>query len=313
MKKAFLKCYYGYRNLWDEILFFWVLSYLQSNLDIKRVTVQVGDKAFMQERVTRNEVLVSALAEQELIKKIKFIQVWRYSIPKTSGMLKVFGGGEVFARKNGLWAGWNYVAKYRREIVRGNFVILGGLDSAKTRRQKLFYRLVLPRAQSVVLREATSYQIALSYWATAVLHEDFAVKVIQTALKLNAKYAINEKNKSQKKLKPYVLVNLHPSVATEQSFQKIENFVKGFPTHDVYYVRAGQEDKKFFNDIQSRIPHAKLYNWTEYDICQIVDFFEKAQAWIWARLHFLLLLKECGVKLHTIIYAEKVQKLIGSH
>jgi len=42
-----------------------------------------------------------------------------------SGMLKIFGGGEVFARKNGLWAGWNYVAKYRRDIVRGNFVILG--------------------------------------------------------------------------------------------------------------------------------------------------------------------------------------------
>ena len=111
-----------------------------------------------------------------------------------------------------------------------------------------------------------------------MLHEDFAVKVIKSALKLNAKYAINEKKQSQKILKPYVLVNLHPSVATEQSFQKIEKFVKTFPGHDVYYVRAGQEDKKFFKDIQSRIPEAKLYDWIEYDICQIVDFFEKAQA-----------------------------------
>lgn len=312
MKNTFLKCYYGYKNLWDEILFFWVLSYLKSNFDIKKITVQVGDKSFMHERIVRNKDLVYALDLQDITNNINFLQLWRYTLPKISGDLKIFGGGEVFARKNGFWAGWNYIAKYRRDILGWNFIILWWLDSAKTWWQKLFYRLVLPKAKSVIVREATSYQTALLYWAKAVLYEDFAVKVIKTALKLNERYALNQ-NKKFQKFTPYVLVNIHPSIATEQSFQKIEKFIHRYPDHDVFYVRAGKEDKKFFKDIQKRFPKTKLYNWTEYDICQIVDFFKKAQAWIWARLHFLLLLKECWVKLETIVYAEKVQKLIGNH
>jgi hypothetical protein len=55
-----------------------------------------------------------------------------------------------------------------------------------------------------------------------------------------------------------------------------------------------------------------VYDWTEYSLVQTLSLFQHAQAGIWCRLHFLLLLQEFHRDRYALVYAEKVKKLINS-
>jgi len=62
-------------------------------------------------------------------------------------------------------------------------VLLGGFEKATTRWQKILYKYLLPKAEAIVCRDEISFQTVSNYVDDKnkiTLHEDFAVKIIQT-------------------------------------------------------------------------------------------------------------------------------------
>lgn len=64
--KAFLKCYYGYKNWGDELLFFGVCWYIAQHFHCDKIYVEVEDKDFMEEWIAANKDLLVPCAKMEI-------------------------------------------------------------------------------------------------------------------------------------------------------------------------------------------------------------------------------------------------------
>ena len=254
----------------------------------------------MTDRIDNNKELIKAMDLEELIMHLIILEINNYDKSLVNKKTKYFGGWEVFSERRWIHGGWNYVIKYRKDVFAWRFVLLWGIESPKIRRQKVLYRVTMPRAIDVVTREETSFKTAWLYGARITLYQDFAIEVIDKVLPLV----------TRSELKPYILVNLHKTIINEENIAKVREFIRVNDGCDVYYVHAWEDDKQLSEIIQKIVPNVKIYDWTQHDIVQIVSFFKNAKAGIGARLHFLMLLKECWVPLEPIVYAEKVKKLI---
>lgn len=292
----FLKCYYGYRNLGDEMLLLGVIPYVFSTYKCKKITIQSADPAFLYQWLQKNNDILS-----DYIDKISVVH--KYASYKR-GVCYVFWWGEVFSERRGFYGGWNYLFRYFWSICTKNFMLFGGLQSPTIWRQKLLYAIILPRAKSIVMRDETSYEVALQYNKNAVFYKDFAVPVVEKLYQNSSSQAVNSSSHT------YIVLNLHPSIASESNQEKLVQFAKKHKSATPYYVPCATEDKKIYTTLQKKIPGLLLYDWTKYSAREIVSFFAQAKAWIGARLHFLLLLQHTNVPLAPLIYAQKIKKLI---
>jgi len=98
MQTLYLKWYYGYRNRWDELLFFGVVDWLFRNYEIDRLYIEVGDVAWMETWCQRHPQLLSAQRRASIVFVAKHLA---HKIDKEA-MLMVFGWGEVLTDEIGL-------------------------------------------------------------------------------------------------------------------------------------------------------------------------------------------------------------------
>ncbi len=297
MSKGLLVNYYGYRNLGDELLVFWMIDYIFEHYPVDHLVIAAWDPVFLNQRLDKSVHLLWDKRTKIKIhaKKIWYVWTYRYLAYK-----KFFWWGEVFSERRGFYGGWNSALRYFPDIVRKNFTLFGGIETPKASRQKLLYKLVLPRAKAIVTRDKTSFATAKKYNSKAVLFQDFAKNLIDQLAK----------NTKKTTKKPYILINLHPQRSGKKDIQKVITFTSQYPDHDCYYVRCWCDDKPLINKLKKHIPHIQQYDRDCHTVEEIISFFANATAWIGARLHFLMLLKECNVPLEAIVYAEKVKKLI---
>lgn len=58
------------------------------------------------------------------------------------------------------------------------FVLLGGIETPMSFRQKILYKYLLPKADKIICREESSYKVAHRYNKKSQLFTDFSVPVI---------------------------------------------------------------------------------------------------------------------------------------
>lgn len=87
---GFLKCYYGYKNFGDELLLFGVLQKIQELQRIDHLIIEVGDKIWMDHRLTSNTALFAFCSFT-----IQTVQRGLYPKSLICNTVKFFGGGEV--------------------------------------------------------------------------------------------------------------------------------------------------------------------------------------------------------------------------
>lgn len=174
--KWLLKCYYGYRNRGDEVLFFGVVKYVFEHYEgLTQLDVEVGDVSWMYEWCERNYDLW-----QEYKSRVRFVPFRRFSMWIADYDMIFAGGGEVLAQKgrSPRRAGVNYLALFWRWIWTRRVVRLWGIETPTVWWSKVLYRMMLPYAYEVVCREQWSYTIAKRYTDRVVLYHDWAIDIL---------------------------------------------------------------------------------------------------------------------------------------
>ncbi len=321
-----LKCFYGYGNLWDEILFRWVLDHIDTQYpQIDDLTVEVRDVEWMQARWTRNSDLIIALGLCAGFvnhqKVIKFVPLSKNITDNRTYDLYFFWGGEVFAESRGFHGGRNYLLRYPWVIWRKKFVLLWGIETpTKTRQQKL-YRFVLPRAQKIRCRDEVSYHVAHSYNKHTLLYKDFAVPVVDryrqflhhthgSGLSVQDDYGLQAVRDLAGD--HYIIINMIDRMNTDESYDIIRQVVEQYPDHRLIYVSWASQDDKYISRLQAAYTDLIVYPWQDYTMAQTFFLFSRAGGGVACRLHILLLLQEFERPRYALAYAEKVTKLISS-
>ena len=311
----FLKCFYGYRNLWDEILFRWILDYIAQQFpDVQSLTIEVQDVAWMEHRYDTNKKFVSSFSLHHHFsadfftgkKQLSFVELSKDIRDNFRYDIYFFGGWEVFAESRWFHGGRNYVVRYGYALMTKPFVLLGGIETPIGVRQKILYKYLLPKAHRIVCRDKVSYATALQYNPQSLQYQDFAITIIKYYRQLTR----HVDHMHHLPHKPYVLVNMISSMATEESFSLIHRFLLKYSDHDIYYVHAWEEDRQYGERLIWAYPHTQIYDWTEHTLHDTLQLFSAADAGIGCRLHFLLLLQEFQKDRYALVYAEKVTKLI---
>ncbi len=335
MKKGFLKCFYGYRNRWDELLFRWVIDYIDIHYTtITDLDVEVADSERMQAWRDRHHVAMTekgiALGFTSKKKKIHFISHRKNLRDNFSYTMYFFGGGELFAESRWFHGGWNYLFRYFFAINSSPYVLLGGFEKATKRRQKILYKYILPKAEAVVCRDQISYQTVSTYVNKSerlTLHEDFAVKIIQS---LSPSVYLASQDISQSldlspvpslaaglPSSPYALVNLIEHRLDDDVKKIMQQRYQSYMSKTeskwkVIYFPCTAKDTQRQDTLTSRWISSEIYDRTAHTIEESVTLFAHADAVVGSRLHFLLPAQILDRPRLAISYAEKIDKLITS-
>lgn len=298
----FLKWYYGYKNLWDEILFFGVLKRIFDNYDINKLFVEVWDVNWFSIWIDRNKnILWSNVTKIELVDKYT-------SIPYPT--LKFFWGWEVLTDQRSFpHDGWNLLIRYYKDIISWNFILLWWVWTPHKWYSRILYKLILPKARQVVVREKTSQNILLGYTKQVILKEDFAYWIY---LDRSLKKISRNKRLSKNKSKNVLLVNLNPYINDSATKWKISSIIQKMRWYKKVFIPFDiDEDMPMYKQLKQTNPELDLFDWTTYSIDEILEFISQAKEWIWARLHFLLLMNWMGLKVHPLKYQEKIGKFFA--
>lgn len=308
--EGYLRGYYGYRNFWDELLFFGVARRLFAKYPLTKLFVEVGNKSWMEDRIREN--YQGLLTEKQLssIKlvyakqhKYKFIThlVNMLGLSKYKKTFKFFGGGEVLSDERPFpHDGWNLPILFNYSVRKGQFVLLGGIGKSKKWRTEILYRQLLPKAEKIVVRDRDSLSIAKKFNTETVLYEDFAQETI-----------MNAECKMQNAKWKYILININKQSVDRYNIDKIVQFCQNYPDHKkIFFPCDMNDDKLCFGSIKKYISGLEMYDRTKHSLQETLSLFYYADGGVWARLHFLLPLKLYEKPLMAIPYADKINKLI---
>lgn len=301
--RAYLKGYYWYQNLGDEILLFGVLQYCYEKLAITDCVIECDDKLLrMQDRIEKHQELIPQGLSYTLVPRPKRRQQLKNMIQSACGLfpLLILGGGEVI---NTIHAfphnGRNYIIQYRGNILRWNYIILGGVTLRN--KKDLIGNFLIKNAKVLVLRDETSRSAAHHINPKAIHYQDFAIQVIRHYQK-----SIDPKTKAD-----YMLINLHPSKINSETIGRIQACIDEHRGADLWFVSCDiRHDVTCYHQLKAHIPRLQYYDWTQQDILCIMRFFSAAKAGIGARLHFLLPLQLLWVPFQALVYHDKVKKVL---
>lgn len=311
MKQAYLKWYYGYKNFWDELLFFGVVDRIFSHYpEIEELVVEVGNKTRMEYWVKKN---YQEHLSKDRYKKISFVEIKQHRRKRLTHVIsllgfwkyrsyfKFFGWGEVLSDERPFpHDGRNIPLLFFSTVRKSKFMLLGGIWSPKKKRTKLLYNLILPRAKGIITREQTSYKTALKRNWLVSIHQDFSEHIIQ---KIDC-----EKSKESGS---YVLINCNLKSRNAKTKQDIVDFCKTHIDHKKIFFPCDMNDDTYcFYDLQQDIPDLEMYDWTKHSLQESLCLLKSTTAAIWARLHFLFPLKLYKRRFVAIKYAEKISKMI---
>lgn len=292
-----MKCYYGYKNRWDELLAIWVIQWIFHNCSIEKLYIESWDKNWMKNWIDMNNDLLN----KNVMNKI--VVVWKDWYKNLESDLKLFlGWGELFTDQRPFpYDGWNYLLKFWKQIWKWNVVMLWWIGKVWKFRTNILYNLTLRQAEKIVVREKTSYELAKKYNKNTELYHDFALDVIDLA-----------KNELVERKSDYILINVNSHIMKdEKNIEKILNFVKENEWKQIYFFSCDfYDDLKYYDFFCEKIPGMKLYDRTKYSIKETLKFLAGCENAIWTRLHFLLVLKYLGKNFVPIVYQEKIEKLI---
>jgi len=317
--KAYLKWFYGYRNFGDELLLLGVIKRIFSNYEIKELVIESGDKTWLELRLKENLSIVKIdLSQIEVVP----IQQHKYKIithltnflalGKYKKYFKFFGWWEVLNTERKFPRnGRNIPLLHRYSVRNWQFVLLWGIWKSNTKSIVKLYKKLLPKAQKIVLREKSSYDIVDNFLksqkipqSNIELYHDFSLDILEIA---KTQFSVNKKSSD------YLLINVNSHIYNDETIQKIRKFCTQNPEIEkIFFPCDMSDDLTFFKSLQKEIPDLILFDRTKHSLIQTLSFLANAKSGIGARLHFLYPLKIFKVPFEAMVYKAKVQKMILS-
>ena len=324
--EGYLRGYYGYKNFGDELLFFGVVKQLFTRYPLTKLFVEVGNVAWMEDWIRENYLHI---LDEKHLKAIKCVRAhphryrwWTYLLHTIGAhrykkIFKFFGGGEVLSDERPFpHDGRNIPLLFHYNVQKGNFALLGGIGKPQKPYTQLLYRYLLPKAESIIVRDKDSAILARHIVAqgksadqqaltdNVYLYQDFAQEIL-------LQYTAKDFPKAPYAT-PYLLVNINKQSMTTEYIKQIESFCRDYPNHKkIFFPCDMNDDPHCFDLLKKRIPDLEMYDRTRHSLRDNLWLFRHTQAGIGARLHFLLPLKLYNKPLHAIPYADKINKVIG--
>ncbi len=161
---------------------------------------------------------------------------------------------EIFAPARGRFYGWwNMLILYFWKFWAKKVTLLGWIWHATTKTFGLLYRLTLPFAQKIILRDQNSYDYLIKSYnlqKTAILYHDFAYDVLSDndilCLGLSTLTAENMMSKTWL-LCPYLVINTNPYVDMSILTEKLTMLTQLHPNCHLVYFPCWEEDKPLFD------------------------------------------------------------------
>ncbi len=319
---SYLKCYYGYKNRWDELLFFGVFDWIKNNTATTHLTIEAWDVERMQRWCDRHKSLLDIIWLDYTIVD-KNTKLHNYD-------LYFFGGGEVINDQDGyklpqnpslkhygmsflskrFTRSWrNYYIRYYKAINNSKFILLWGIGKPYKITTKILYNKLLPKASQITTRDATSYQLARTYNPNTTHYHDFSQYMID---QFRNTISSQELVASSYPSDSYILINAQDHTWSDETLAKILAFVDKYPDKKaIYFPCDMQDDAKYFSILQASIPSLELYDRTKHSVHETLNLFAQATAWIGSRLHFLYPLHSFKKIYTSTATKDKVAKLLS--
>lgn len=305
-QQGYLKCYYGYKNFWDEILAFGVINWIfREYPTISKLYIEVGDKErFNHWLAINSQYLDVELSHIECIQKNSYWKIfWKWLCnPKA---LKFFWWWEVFTEARWWLHGWwNYVLLFWMDFLRKNVVLLGWFWTPKAKWLDILYKWTVNKCQKVVVRESRSLKV-ISYYlnndATPLVKvDDFSTDVV--------KKRKNKENKGQSWLnkEKTILWNLTPYRQLSSVYDKSKLSVDVWWHCQHMFFPCGQEDVDMVWQLKVISSEIVAYYRRNNDIDTTLTLMSTVSMAVGSRLHFLFVSYLLGVEVRPIAYQEKI-------
>lgn len=310
-----IKWYYWYKNLWDELIIFSLLNRADERFNPDKISIECWDEKRLENWITKHQAFLipwiieklSFLPRPNLKEKIQ-ICLWRR---RDLYDFIILWWWEVIDESRSFLYRWrNLFFQYRRSIKQWNTAIVGWLWTNKKRWTSFLQNFLVKNANIIILRDQNSLELTKEIlqngWQNRESKAEYDWDLTLPLLEEAKEIFKEEKIKSGRD--PYYLLNFSPLCDKEKSFKLIRKFAD---THKkmqpIYFACNKSEDEKFFNDIQEILPNCELFDWSQANISETLKLFYFAEWWIWARLHFLYILKFFDKKFVQLHTSHKIQ------
>ncbi|MDR2540686.1 MAG: polysaccharide pyruvyl transferase family protein [Candidatus Peribacteria bacterium] len=294
----------------DEIILFSLLTRIQDTRNPDQISLLSGDPVWLEDWLIQHKDFFPPILHKLQI--MPNPTPWEY-LKMILGFGKkydfyIFGGGQVVDEERKFpHNGRNLPLLFRRVINKGNFALVGGIGTQNKDGTPILHKMLLEKAQIVVLRDSFSEGLAEKLLPKNMRYKvqtigDFSLSLLEESKKLL------EKGKIKTSRDPYVLINLSPLCTFPQAIKKIKSFLRKHPNaQPIYFPAHLHEDLQYFTMLQEQIPPIELFDWTKAGVATTMKLFYFAEAGIGAKLHFLYPLKYFGVPYEVLVNNHKNQ------
>ena len=310
-----IKWYYWYKNLWDELIIFSLLNRADERFNPNKISIECGDeKRFENWIIEHKDFLIPWI-----VKKLNFLPKpnWKEKIKICLWMRRnlydfiILWWWEVIDEsRNFLYRWWNLFFQYRWSIKQWITAIVGGLGTNKKLWTSFLQNFLVKNSNIIILRDQNSFKLTKEIleqnwqnWEDKAEYDwDLTLSLLEETKEIFTKEKIKSKRDS------YYLVNFSPLCDKEKSFKLIRKFADSHKKLQPIYIGCNKsEDEKFFKDILEVLPNCEMFDWTQANIAETLKLFYFAEWGIWARLHFLYILKFFGKEFIQLHNSHKIQ------
>jgi len=290
----YIKGYYWYKNLGDELLLFWVLKRVSQKFDATKILIEAGDVTWLSFWLEQNK---------RALPNIPLEVVWKRWQLKHKKDIVIFWWWEVVTDARPFpYNWWTYVLWFLKTIISKKYYILGGVWTVKNKTTPLLYKIFLGRAKKIVVRDSYSLKVTKRFNTNTELYKDFCYDFLEL-------YAENFWLKNKKKNTDSLLINTNKYIRNKETKELICDQAK--EKSSLYYLPWELwTDDTFFSLLKKELPTLEILDWTKMSVKELLQVIQSSEAGIWARLHVLLLLDYFWVPYTPLIYQEKITHVL---
>lgn len=289
----YLKWYYWYKNLGDELLLFGVINRLVSEYNTSKIYIESADITRLNHRLTTNSRAVPD--------SVTVLPVSKKANLRTKRDLTVFWWWEVVSDARPFpYNGWTYLALFLPTLITKKYIIIWWVGIPKRVSTKRLYAIFLKRAQKMVVRDKHSFQVSKQYSEYCTLYKDFCYDFL-------AQYMSRYTKKPRQS--NHLIININKYIRSQKTQDTIYDRAEQHKT--VYYIPWELwSDDVFYKQLKETIPHLQLLDRTVISLEELLWIVSTAEYGIAARLHVLLLLDYFWVKYTPLVYQEKINHVL---
>ena len=310
-----IKWYYGYKNLWDELIVFSLLNRTDERFNPDKISIECGNAKRLENWILKHRDFLIPW----IIKKLNFLPRpnWKEKIEICLWMRRnlydyiiLWWWEVVDESRDFLHRWWNLFFQYRRSIRQWITAIVGGLGTNKKWWTTFLQNFLVKNANIIILRDQNSFELTQKIleqsWENRQEKAEYDWDLTLPLLEETKEILAEENVKSKRE--PYYLINYSPLCGKEKSFKLIRKFADSHKNIQPIYIACNKsEDEKFFKDIQEILPNCEIFDRTQANIAETLKLFYFAESGIWARLHFLYILKFFEKEFIKIHDSHKIQ------